>query len=145
MSKADSVKQTVVENGTEFDGIVRSKCAIVVSGQLKGEVSAPSLSVTAEGGVHGKVKVSQLKSEGSLAGEIDAESVELSGSISDDTVIRATTLEVKLAQSAGSKLKVTFGNCELQVGEPAVKAKPEMNGQGNGHKKEQPEVVTING
>jgi len=135
MSETKTVKQTIVESGTEFEGVVRSQCAIVVSGQLKGEVTAPSLTLKPEGSVHGKVKVSQLKSEGSLGGEIDAESVELSGSVSDNTVIRATALEVKLNQSAGSKVRVSFGNCELQVGDLAVKAKPEMNG--NGQKKEQ--------
>ncbi len=141
---SETVKQTIVENGTEFEGVVRSQCAIVVSGQLKGQVSAPSLTLTPEGSVHGKVKVSHLKSEGSLGGEIDADSVELSGSISDDTVIRATTLEVKLNQSADSKLQVSFGNCELNVGDPATKAKPDMHG--SSHKKEQPapELVGVN-
>lgn len=139
MSENKTVKQTIVENGTEFEGIVRSQCPVVVSGQIKGEVSAPTLTVTMEGSVHGKVKVSKLKAEGSLAGEIDAESVELSGSISDDTIIRATKLEVKLNQSSGKKLQVSFGNCELQVGDAAMKAKPDANGQ----KKEQsaPELV----
>jgi cytoskeletal protein CcmA (bactofilin family) len=143
MSENKTLKQTVVENGTEIEGIVRSECAIVVSGNLKGEVSAPDLTVTTQGSVHGKVKVSRLKAEGSLAGEIDAESVELSGSISDDTIIRATTLEVKLNQVAGRKLEVSFGNCELHVGEPASKNKPEM--QKNGHKQENmPELVGAN-
>ena len=136
MSENKTAKETIVENGTEFEGVVRSKCPIVVSGQLRGEVTAPSLTLKPEGSVHGKVKVSHLKSEGSLGGEIDAESVELSGSISDDTVIRTAALEVKLNQSAGSKLRVSFGNCELQVGEPATKAKPEM--QGNATRKSKP-------
>jgi cytoskeletal protein CcmA (bactofilin family) len=135
------VKQTIVEDGTEFEGVLRSKCAIVVSGQLKGEVSAPSLTLKPEGSVSGKIKVSQLKSEGSLGGEIDAESVELSGTVSDDTVIRAAALEVKLNQSGGSKLKVSFGNCELQVGEPSSKSKPEP--QVN-KKEASPELARVN-
>lgn len=135
MSETKSAKQTVVENGTKFEGVVRSECPIVVSGQLKGEVSAPTLTLTNEGSVHGKVKVKQLKSAGSLGGEIDADSVELSGTISDNTVIRSTALEVKLNQQAGSKLQVSFGNCELQVGDPSSKGKSESQGSG---KKEQP-------
>lgn len=135
---SEKLKQTIVENGTEFEGTVRSKCPIVVSGQLKGEVTAPTLTLTSEGSIYGKVKASTLKSEGSLGGEIEADSVELSGSISDDTVIRATALEVKLNQSAGNKLRVSFGNCELQVGDPATKAKSDTHNQ----KKEQtPELV----
>jgi cytoskeletal protein CcmA (bactofilin family) len=143
MSETKTVKQTIVENGTEFEGVVRSQCPIVVSGQLKGQVTAPTLTLKPEGSVHGKVKVSHLKSEGSLGGEIEAESVELSGAVSDDTVIRANAIEVKLNQSAGNKLQVSFGNCELQVGDPAAKAKPEL--QSNGHKKEQagPELARV--
>ena len=142
MSDTKTVKQTIVENGTEFEGIVRSQSAIVVSGQVKGEVTAPMLTLKPEGSVRGKIKVSQLKSEGSLGGEIDAESVELSGSVSDDTVIRAAALEVKLNQSAGNKLRVSFGNCELQVGDPAAKSKPEASSS----KKEQanPELARVN-
>ena len=137
-----TVKQTIVENGTEFEGVLRSKCDIVVSGQLKGEVTAPSLTLKPEGNVSGKIKVSQLKSEGSLGGEIDADSVELSGTVSDDTVIKAAALEVKLNQSGGNKLKVSFGNCELQVGDPAAKSKPEVHS----NKKEQsaPELARVN-
>jgi hypothetical protein len=88
------------------------------------------------------VKVSTLKSEGSLGGEIEADSVELSGSVSDDTVIKAASLEVKLSQSAGSKLRVSFGNCELQVGDPVAKSKPEVHS----NKKEQagPELARVN-
>ena len=135
MSENTSVKQTIVEKGTEFEGIVRSECPIVVSGQLKGEVVAPTLTLTPEGGVHGKVKVAHLKSEGSLSGEIDAESVELSGSISDDTVIRASAIEVKLNQSGERKLRVNFGNCELQVGDLAPTAASEVDD--NDHENEQ--------
>ncbi len=120
MSENPAIKHTILEDGTEFDGSIRSKCPITVSGKLKGEVSAPSLTVTHSGSVHGQVKVSQLKSQGEIAGEIDAETVELSGRVSDQTTIRATTLEVMLNQTNG-KLQVTFGNCELQVGEKAVK------------------------
>src|SRR5439155_9769901 len=139
MSDNPTVKQTILEDGTEFDGSIKSKCPITVSGKLRGEVSAPSLTVTQSGSVHGQVKVSQLKSQGEISGEIDAESVELSGRVNDQTTIRATTLEVMLNQTAG-KLQVTFGNCELQVGERAAKVNTDPNKaalQDNG-KKEQP-------
>jgi hypothetical protein len=72
--------------------------------------------VTATGSVNGQVKVAQLKAQGSVSGEIEAEAVELSGRVSDQTVIRAKTLEVMLTQPSGG-LQVTFGNCELHVGE----------------------------
>ena len=127
----DNTKRTILEDGTEFDGSIKSKCPITVSGKLRGEVSAPSLTVTQSGSVHGQVKVAQLKSQGEISGEIDADSVELSGRVNDQTTIRATTLEVTLNQTAG-KLQVTFGNCELQVGE---RAKSVL--QDNGKKEQQ--------
>jgi cytoskeletal protein CcmA (bactofilin family) len=126
MAENTPVKTTILEEGTEIEGSVRSKCPITVSGLLKGDVSTPTLTVTETGVVQGKVKVAQLKSQGALAGEIDADSVELSGSISDNTIIRANTLEVKLNQGKGAnKLQVSFGNCELQVGDPKARTKPE--------------------
>ena len=79
------------------------------------------------GAVHGKVKVGEIRSQGELAGEFDADVVVLSGTIKDNTVIRAKSLEVKLA-SANSKMQVIFGECELEVGgeQPAaeVAARP---------------------
>ena len=113
---ADNSKQTVIEEGTEFEGSIRSKCGIRLSGKAEGNLKAPSLTVTSTGSVNGDVTVDNLKSDGEIAGEIKAESVELSGSVSDDTVINAKSLEVKLRQS-DSALRVSFGNCKLQVGE----------------------------
>ncbi len=116
---ADEVKQTILEDGTEVEGSIKSRGPITVSGKVKGEVSAPSLLVTQSGAVHGQVKVSQLKSQGEVAGEIDADSVELSGRVNDQTIIKANTLEVTLNRS-DNKLQVSFGNCELQVGGAAT-------------------------
>ena len=143
MSDNKTAKQTVIENGTEFEGVMRSQCPVVVSGQVRGEVSAPALTLTKEGSVQGKIKVIELKSQGSLGGEIDAESVELSGSVSENTVIRSAALEVKLQESGGNRLQVSFGNCELQVGDPSKKSKSESHGNA---KKEHsaPEPVAVN-
>ena len=136
MAENTTVKQTILEEGTEIEGAVKSKCAIVVSGQVKGEISAPTLTVTESGSLNGKVKASQLSSHGALAGEIDAESVELAGKVSDSTIIRANTLEVKLNQNGGKKLQVSFGNCELQVGDLNGKQEqPKQPAESNGKNK----------
>ena len=47
--------------------------------------------------------------------------MELSGRVRDKTVIRAQSLEVKLERTDG-RLEVTFGECELAVGEAPDKA-----------------------
>ena len=65
--------------------------------------------------MHGKVKVGEIRSQGELAGEFDADIVQLSGTVKDNTVIRAKSLEVKLAPPNG-KMQVIFGECELEVG-----------------------------
>lgn len=113
---ADNGKQTVIEDGTEFDGSLRSRCPISLSGKVDGQLEAPSLTVTPSGSVKGRVKVTDLRSEGEVSGHIDAQSVQLSGKVSDQTVINAKTLEVKLADKNGG-VQVAFGNCELRVGD----------------------------
>ena len=112
-----SVKQTTVEEGTQFKGTLQSTCQVMVRGKVEGDLSAPSLVVSSSGAVVGNVKAEQIRSEGVLAGHVDADDVFLSGSVRSDTVIRARTLEVKLQQPDGGKLQVTFGECILDVGD----------------------------
>jgi cytoskeletal protein CcmA (bactofilin family) len=111
-----SVRHTVVEEGTEFKGALTSSCPIDVRGKIEGDVTTPALTVSATGAVHGRAKVGSVRSEGELSGEFDADSVELAGSVRDSTVIRARSLEVKLASTPGKLLQVMFGECELSVG-----------------------------
>jgi cytoskeletal protein CcmA (bactofilin family) len=109
-------KKTLVEEGTQFKGSLSSSCPIVVRGKIEGDVTAPSLQVSSTGAVHGKVKVGDVQSQGELAGEIDADTVQLSGTVKDKTVVRAKSLEVKL-QPATGKMQVIFGECTLDVGD----------------------------
>jgi cytoskeletal protein CcmA (bactofilin family) len=111
-----SARHTVVEEGTEFKGTLSSTCPIDVRGRIEGDLATPALTVSASGAVHGKAKVGEVRSEGELSGEFDADSVELAGTVRDNTVIRARSLEVKLASTRG-KLQVIFGECELSVGD----------------------------
>ena len=121
--EAAGERQTVIEDGTLFKGSLSSTCAIVVKGRIEGDVNAPSLTVSNSGAVHGKVKVAQLRSQGEIAGHFDAESVQLSGSVKDKTVVRAQSLEVRLAPKSG-KIEVVFGECELEVGGARASAPP---------------------
>ena len=106
-------KVTVVEAGTGFKGSFDSNCPIVVKGKIEGDVNAPKLTVHPDGMVHGKVKVTELRSDGELEGEFDAEMVRLSGSVRNNTTIRADALEVLLSD----KSPTAFGACDLEVGE----------------------------
>jgi cytoskeletal protein CcmA (bactofilin family) len=124
-------KRTLVEEGTTFKGSLSSTCPILVKGGVEGDIQAPSLTVAASGTVSGKVKAGELKSEGAIAGEFDVEKVQLSGSVKDNTVIKAKSLEVKLT-AASSKMQVVFGECDLEVGEQPVREKPVDKSQENG-------------
>lgn len=116
-------RKTLVEEGTHFKGSLSSDCPVEVKGRVEGDLSAPALSVSTSGSVHGKVKVGEMKSQGELAGEFDADVVQLSGTVKDNTVIRAKSLEVKLAPTNG-KLQVIFGECELEVGSENATREP---------------------
>jgi cytoskeletal protein CcmA (bactofilin family) len=114
-------KRTLVEEGTTFKGSLTSTCPILVKGTISGDLEAPSLTVAASGSVSGKVKAGELKSEGELSGEFE---VVLSGTVKDNTVIRAKALEVKLAVT-GTKMQVVFGDVQLDVGEAPTREKAE--------------------
>ncbi|MFO0736282.1 MAG: polymer-forming cytoskeletal protein [Labilithrix sp.] len=115
-------KRTLVEEGTTFKGSMTSTCPVLVKGGIEGDMQAPSLTVAGSGTVSGKVKAGELKSEGSLAGEFDVEKIQLSGSVKDNTIIRAKSLEVKLS-SAGGKMQVVFGETELEIGDQPTREK----------------------
>ena len=121
---ATTEKRTLVEEGTTFKGSLTSTCPILVKGTINGDLEAPSLTVAATGSVSGKVKAGELKSEGELSGEFDVDKVVLSGSVKDNTVIRAKALEVKLAVT-GSKMQVVFGEVQLDIGEQPTREKAE--------------------
>ena len=143
MSETAKKQDTVLGEGTEFEGAIRSQCPITVSGNLLGDVSAPTLIVTGTGSVHGRIKVAEVKSEGEIAGEIDAESVDLSGHVGDQTTIRATSLQVKLSQNgAGGKLQVSFGNCDVHVGNPMKPPVEPTKSSVQNEKKEKPDLLS---
>lgn len=109
-------KHTLVEEGTEFKGTMSSSCPIVVMGKVEGDIAGPVIHVTPSGVVSGVVKVKQLRSDGELAGEVEADTVEISGRVRDRTMIRARSLEVSLSVTKGG-MQVVFGECELAVGD----------------------------
>jgi cytoskeletal protein CcmA (bactofilin family) len=124
-------KKTLIEEGTELKGTLTSTCPIVVQGRVEGEMTGPSVEVTATGVLSGKAKVTELRSKGEIAGEFDAKVVELSGRVRDKTIIRAESLEVSLRRDDG-RIEMVFGDCELAVGDAPDKAKATAAAR-NGH------------
>jgi len=125
-------KRTLIEEGTELKGTLTSTCPIVVMGRVEGEMTGPSVEVTESGILCGKAKVTSLTSRGELAGEFDAETVELSGKVRAKTLIRAQSLEVSLKRDGG-RIEMVFGDCELAVGDAPDKAKAIARAMSNGH------------
>src|SRR3954463_8802524 len=113
-------KHTLVEQGTEFKGTMKSTCPVVVNGRIEGDLSAPELDVTATGTVQGNIKAERLSSRGVLSGNVDAGDLFLSGSIGSKTVIKAKNLEVKLPPGQG-RLELTIGECSLDIGDEPTK------------------------
>jgi cytoskeletal protein CcmA (bactofilin family) len=111
-------KRTLVEEGTAIKGNMSSSCPIVVMGKIEGEISGPSMEIAESGVVSGKIKVGAFSSCGELAGELDAETVQLAGLVRDETVIRARLIEV-----AGAGATLVFGECELSIGDEPDKRK----------------------
>jgi hypothetical protein len=128
-------KLTVVEEGSELTGTLKSTCGVTVSGKVSGEIYAPTLVVATSGAVHGTVKVEKLHSQGELSGRIEADTIELSGRINDQTTITARSLEVKNSNS--DQPTAIFGNCLIEVGidpnEPPLQAPPPVK-EGKGKK-----------
>lgn len=113
-------EKTLIEQGTEFKGTMKSTCPVVVNGRIEGELSAPELDVTATGTVRGNIKADRLSSRGVLSGNIDAGDLFLSGSVGSKTVIKAKNLEVKLAPDQG-RMELTIGECTLDIGDEPTK------------------------
>src|SRR5207244_1767430 len=73
-------------------GSLASNGEVLVMGRVDGEVSGVAVEITETGAVSGRLKTPSLRSRGELRGEIEAQDVELSGHVLDETVIRAPAL-----------------------------------------------------
>jgi cytoskeletal protein CcmA (bactofilin family) len=124
-------KRTLVEEGTSFKGSMTSTCPILVKGAIEGDLTAPSVTIASTGALSGKVKAGELKSDGELSGEFDVDKVQLAGTVKDNTVIRAKSLEVKLAVT-GNKMQVVFGETSLEVGDQPTREKLDEKPKDNG-------------
>ena len=110
-SNPSTQKRTLVEDGTRLKGSLTSTCPVLVQGTVEGDVEGPAVTVSASGSVSGKITASVLKSEGKIGGSFDVDSAQLAGTVEKNTVIRATSLDLKLSVATG-KLELTFGSAK---------------------------------
>jgi cytoskeletal protein CcmA (bactofilin family) len=115
VSMADSIRAassggpaTIVEEGTAFKGTFKSTCPLIVNGRVEGDVSAPAVTVTSSGVLSGNVEAKAISCRGSAAGVFDADTIELSGAIAQNTIIRAQRLNLKIVSTSG-KIELAFG------------------------------------
>ena len=114
---------TIVEEGSEFRGNFTSSRPIIVNGRIEGDVRAPAVMVTNSGAIQGNVEAKTISCRGSAAGVLDADTIELSGAIAQNTVIRAQRLNLNIVSTSG-KIELAFGQ--------AVTAQEWEPPQGNG-------------
>jgi len=125
-------KQTLVEAGTEFTGTIKSSCPVVVHGTLDGEIDAPTLSIATTGTIHGNIRAETLRSYGTLAGNVDAGEVYVSGVVRSKTVIRARRLELQLGTSGKSNSQIELTVRTTNVEQSAAPSSPEAVGVPSG-------------
>jgi cytoskeletal protein CcmA (bactofilin family) len=103
--------RTIVDEGTRFKGTLSSTSPILVQGTVEGDVSGPAISVSATGTVSGKVVAGSVKSAGTLAGSYDVDAAQIAGKVAPDTVVRASSVHIKLAAAEGRlELRFDHGN-----------------------------------
>lgn len=124
-AQAAKKKSTMVEEGTEFSGKLKSSCPLVVRGRVQGEVEAPSVTIAQSGSLTGTAKLGQLFSEGELSGQFDAEAVRLAGRVGHNSAIKAKTLEARVNGEEGLAPVVFMGECVLEIGDEPKEMKAE--------------------
>jgi cytoskeletal protein CcmA (bactofilin family) len=140
-----TTKQTLVAEGTELKGSLRSTWPVVVNGTIDGKVDAPELTITRAGAVLGAVKAKTLRSHGTLSGNVDAADVFLSGAVCSNTIIRATSLELKLGSPDRGGLELIFGESNIGVSETPASPSGLGDASSGGEGSSGPGAATIAG
>ena len=99
---------TIVQDGTDFRGDFTSKCPIIVNGRIQGDVKAPTVTITNSGVLQGKVEAKTIACRGSVSGVLEADAIELSGDIAQNTIVRAQRLRLNIESTSG-RIELAFG------------------------------------
>ena len=99
---------TVVQEGTDFRGDFNSTCPIVVNGRIEGGVKAPAVTITDSGMLQGTVEAKTIACRGSVSGVLEADAIELSGAIAQNTIVRAQRLRLDIESTSG-RIELAFG------------------------------------
>ena len=103
---------TVVQEGTDFRGDFNSTCPIVVNGRIEGGVKAPAVTITDSGMLQGTVEAKTIACRGSVSGVLEADAIELSGTIAQNTIVRAQRLKLDIESTSG-RIELAFGKAVI--------------------------------
>jgi cytoskeletal protein CcmA (bactofilin family) len=78
-SEAIHLKPSIISEGFEFIGEIRSKGSITVDGKLKGTVSVQSLTIGSTGSVDGNVTADNINVKGQLSGQMECKDLVIGG------------------------------------------------------------------
>ena len=91
---------SIISEGTEFKGNIKTSGEIQIDGVLNGNVRAKQVVVGINGKVHGNVTANFLRICGKIEGEIRAETLEIVSSAS----VKGNVYKKTISMEAGSKI-----------------------------------------
>ena len=91
---------SIISEGSEFKGNIRTSGEIQIDGVLNGNVRAKQVVVGITGNVHGNITANFLRICGKIEGEIRAETLEIVSSAS----VKGNVYKKTISMEAGSKI-----------------------------------------
>ena len=91
---------SIISEGTEFKGNIKTPGEIQIDGVLNGNVRAKQVVVGITGNVHGNITANFLRICGKIEGEIRAETLEIVSSAS----VKGNVYKKTISMEAGSKI-----------------------------------------
>ena len=91
---------SIISEGTEFKGNIKTSGEIQIDGVLNGNVRAKQVVVDITGNVHGNITANFLRICGKIEGEIRAETLEIVSSAS----VKGNVYKKTISMEAGSKI-----------------------------------------
>ena len=99
---------SIISEGSEFKGNIKTSGEIQIDGVLNGNVRAKQVVVGINGNVHGNVTANFLRICGKIEGEIRAETLEIVSSAS----VKGNVYKKTISMEAGSKITGNINELE---------------------------------
>ena len=97
---------STIQSDLEINGNIQSEGDVVISGSIKGNVTAKAVDVKHNGMIAGNIKSEEVLTEGKIQGKIQASSVNLKLTSFTDTHMVSNILVVETGASLLGKFKI---------------------------------------